>query len=137
MNFLNENLQCCEHHKQNSIHRHSIGVAAEIPEAAISQPGQIKPKLSAWLETPEGAVCKKIHLFLFWIKVSFCFQHFYSFISSFTVVNDGILEQSMINLQLELILINKTLPWLLYMSSWLIVLSAETISSVQSFLCLC
>lgn len=116
----------CEHHKQNSIHRHSIGVAAEIPETAISQLGQIKPKLSAWLETPEGAISKKIHLFLFWIKALFCFQHFSSV---FTVVNDEIVEQTMIFLQRELFYNNKATPWLLFLLSYLIVLTAKIVSS--------
>lgn len=41
--------QCYEHHYQKSINLHCIGVEAE-----ISKPGQIKPKLSAWLDTTKG-----------------------------------------------------------------------------------
>ncbi len=38
--------QCCEHHKLNSIHLHCTGV-----EEAMSSLGQMKSKLSAWLDT--------------------------------------------------------------------------------------
>ncbi len=42
---LNVIFQCCEHHKQNSIHLHCIGEEGDILEMEISKPGQIKPNL--------------------------------------------------------------------------------------------
>lgn len=62
---LNVFFQYCEHHTQLSILLHFIRVEVEISKTDISKPGQLKPKVSAWLDTTRGGLRKYVWFFLF------------------------------------------------------------------------